>query len=179
MHEGSMDSSTRLDTINIPHRDQVLDEIFLVPPVALFPEVRRPETVGELAVMARMRLAEVVRRLEEILQMSQSIEITPAVLKAKLDATASDDRPVIVDVREAWEYETCHIPGSILLAGADFAALLPRLVAAPHVVVVCHHGVRSFSATMWLRERGVASAQSLAGGVEAWALSVDPAMARY
>ena len=54
-----------------------------------------------------------------------------------------------------------------------------ELTRAPVVVTICHHGVRSYSAALYLRQKGIAQARSLEGGVEAWALTVDPAMARY
>ena len=40
-------------------------------------------------------------------------------------------------------------------------------------------GVRSLRAAAWLRQQGFAQAVSLAGGIDAWARQVDPAMARY
>lgn len=48
-----------------------------------------------------------------------------------------------------------------------------------HIVVYCHHGVRSLGAVNWLREHGFQQAQSLAGGIEEWARLVDPTLARY
>ena len=47
------------------------------------------------------------------------------------------------------------------------------------IVVHCHHGVRSLRVARFLRERGFAIAQSMAGGIEAWAVEIDPAMPRY
>lgn len=108
--------------------------------------------------------------------MSQSIEIEPEDLAARL---AAGESLILLDVREPWEFEIARLSGSILLATSDFAALLPRLFEARAVVAVCHHGVRSYSAALWLRERGVRGAVSLAGGVEAWATRIDRQMPRY
>jgi rhodanese-related sulfurtransferase len=47
------------------------------------------------------------------------------------------------------------------------------------LVVVCHHGVRSMNVTAWLRRQGFEKAQSLRGGIDAWSVEVDPAVARY
>lgn len=108
--------------------------------------------------------------------MSQKIDIEPEDLAARL---AAGESLILLDVREPWEFETARLAGSILLATSDFATLLPRLVEAGAVVTVCHHGVRSHSAALWLRERGVPGAVSLAGGVEAWATRIDRQMPRY
>jgi rhodanese-related sulfurtransferase len=170
---------TSLATLRVPHLETVLDELFRVPPAWLFPNEPRPATVGELAARVRLPVATVIERLTEVERMSADIEIGCEELASAL-AGPEAERPVLLDVREEWEYEICHIAGSLLLVRLNLAELLPRLAAAPAVAVVCHHGVRSYSAAMALRaHHGIARARSLAGGVEAWAMRVDPAMARY
>jgi rhodanese-related sulfurtransferase len=85
----------------------------------------------------------------------------------------------IVDIREPWETEICLINGSRTI---PMRALPERLAELPRdglLVVVCHHGARSAQATAWLRSRGVDQAVNLQGGVEAWAVSIEPEMARY
>jgi rhodanese-related sulfurtransferase len=47
------------------------------------------------------------------------------------------------------------------------------------IVVLCHHGQRSLSVAMWLREQGFDHAQSLAGGIDAWSRTIDPTIPRY
>lgn len=109
--------------------------------------------------------------------MSSDIEISPETLAKQLPA--KEPEILLLDVREPWEFKLAHIPGSILLVEVDFSTLLPRLQAAQSVITVCHHGVRSYSAAMWLRQRGIQQAVSLAGGVDAWAVRIDAEMARY
>ena len=89
----------------------------------------------------------------------------------------------VLDVREPWEAALCGFEGAIslplgdlLAGGRDALAGLPR---DRPLVVVCHHGRRSLMATLHLRERGFAEAVNLAGGVDAWAATVDPRMPRY
>jgi len=48
-----------------------------------------------------------------------------------------------------------------------------------HIVVVCHHGVRSLSVTSWLRQQGFESVQSLRGGIDAWSRVIDPKVPLY
>jgi adenylyltransferase/sulfurtransferase len=89
------------------------------------------------------------------------------------------DPPTLVDVREPWEWDIARIPGSVLIPLSD----LERGAAGiPHdrpAVTICHHGIRSLTAREVLVAAGVASVRSLAGGVDGWAITVDPNMARY
>jgi rhodanese-related sulfurtransferase len=47
------------------------------------------------------------------------------------------------------------------------------------LIVYCHHGVRSLNVVNWLRNQGVEDCQSMAGGIDAWTLAVDPTVPRY
>jgi rhodanese-related sulfurtransferase len=96
---------------------------------------------------------------------------------AQLRAAAADIQ--LVDIREDWERAVCLIAGSIEIAMAALPGALDRLDPERPVVALCHHGVRSLRAAAWLRQQGFAQAVSLAGGIDAWARQVDPAMARY
>jgi rhodanese-related sulfurtransferase len=87
--------------------------------------------------------------------------------------------PVLVDVREPWEHERCAIGGSLLLPLSQMSARLAELPADRDLVIVCHHGGRSLQAAMWLARNGHANVHNLRGGVDAWAIEVDPAMPRY
>lgn len=166
----------RLSDLGIPHLGVVLVEIFQVPPPEIFPEVDQPTTVGELARASKKPVAVIWETLMNLRAKAHQIEID---VQALHQALAGDNPPLLLDVREPWEFEMAHIAGSLLLASLSFSELLPRLKAADAVVTICHHGIRSFSAAMYLKEQGIERVQSLAGGLEQWALSIDPAMARY
>lgn len=106
-------------------------------------------------------------------------EITTRDLKQLL-ALAGPDRPIILDVREAWEYQVARIEGSTLtpmgdIPSRDFNELDPEA----HIITVCHHGVRSMNVAVWLRNQGFENAQSLRGGIDAWSAEIDPSMPRY
>jgi adenylyltransferase/sulfurtransferase len=47
------------------------------------------------------------------------------------------------------------------------------------IVVHCHHGGRSLKVTHWLRSQGFANVKSMAGGIDQWAVEIDPKLARY
>lgn len=88
-------------------------------------------------------------------------------------------RPQLLDVREPWEFQTCRIEHSLLVPLRELPARLAELDPAAETVVICHHGSRSMHAAMFLESRGFARVLNLAGGVNAWARSVDPAMPVY
>ncbi|MBL8708846.1 MAG: sulfurtransferase [Rhodospirillaceae bacterium] len=89
-------------------------------------------------------------------------------------------RPIrMLDVREPWEHKICRIENSHLIPLADLADRSDELSDDMPLVVICHHGARSFHATLWLRQQGFANAVNLAGGIDAWAVEIDPGMQRY
>lgn len=85
-----------------------------------------------------------------------------------------------LDVREPWEYGTARIGGSVLMPMGDVPARAHQeLDPDERIVVLCHHGVRSMNVAVWLRNQGFENAQSLRGGIDAWAAEVDPSVGRY
>jgi len=105
-------------------------------------------------------------------------QMTPAELADRL-ADAARDRPVLLDVREPWEYEICHIEQSQPMPMASVPARAGELDPAAETVVICHHGARSAQVGMFLERQGFTNVINLTGGVAAWAAQVDPTMPRY
>jgi len=104
-------------------------------------------------------------------------EISPEELKSLL---ASDSDIVVLDCRERWEVETAWIDGSKHIPMNDIPARFQQeLDREKHIVVVCHHGVRSYNVTVWLRGQGYNKVQSLAGGIDSWAKQIDPKVPVY
>ena len=98
-------------------------------------------------------------------------EITPEEVKSKLDA---GETVLLLDVREPWEFETAHMDGAKLIPMGDMPSRAHQeLDPEDHIVVVCHHGVRSMNVTAWLRQQGFEKAQSMRGGIDAWSRRVD------
>lgn len=85
----------------------------------------------------------------------------------------------LLDVREDWELEICVIDGSLHIPLGQLPDRLGEVPRDVPVVVVCHHGARSMQGTLFLRQSGVGRAINLAGGIDAWAREIDPAMAVY
>ncbi len=105
-------------------------------------------------------------------------EIAPSALHQQL--TGPGAHPVLLDVRTPAEHALVALPGSVLVPLQEFNQRLAELDAlqGQPVVVYCHTGVRSFHAAAFLATRGV-DAASLAGGIERYALEVDPSLPRY
>ncbi|MDQ2833084.1 MAG: rhodanese-like domain-containing protein [Acidobacteriota bacterium] len=110
----------------------------------------------------------------------------PQILDPEItaDAYASQRQqptpPVLIDVREPWEFQTASLPGSLLMPMGEVASRAhTELDPDQPIVVLCHHGARSLSVTMWLRNQGFDLAQSLRGGIDAWSRTIDPSIPRY
>jgi len=104
-------------------------------------------------------------------------EITPEDVKRKLD---NRDDFMLLDVREPWEYETAHIASSKLMPMGDVPQRAHQeLDPDQHIVVMCHHGVRSMNVTVWLRQQGFEKVQSMRGGIDAWSRLVDEKVPVY
>ncbi|MBU6120146.1 rhodanese-like domain-containing protein [Hymenobacter siberiensis] len=105
------------------------------------------------------------------------LEISPEDLHRRLQA---GDDIQLIDVREEMEFEYCHLPGSLLLPLDELPRRAAEIRTEGPVVVICHHGVRSAHALGYLRQRlGRTNVSNLRGGVDAWALQVDPAFPTY
>jgi len=92
---------------------------------------------------------------------------------------ATDPRPLVLDVREPWEYAVCHIDDAELVPMRQIPAALENLDPGRETVVVCHHGIRSYHVARFLEQAGFSRVINLEGGVAAWARDVDPTMATY
>jgi rhodanese-related sulfurtransferase len=109
--------------------------------------------------------------------MNMDYEITPEEVKMKLDGGESF---TLLDVREPWEIETAHMGVAKLIPMGDVPSRAHQeLDPEDHIVVVCHHGVRSMNVTAWLRQQGFEKAQSMRGGIDGWSRRVDGKVPTY
>ncbi|MGA7157129.1 MAG: rhodanese-like domain-containing protein [Acidobacteriaceae bacterium] len=105
------------------------------------------------------------------------LEITVSQAKALL---SSENPPLLLDVREPWEYATAHIEPSTLIPMNDIPGRAHQeLDEEAPILVLCHHGARSLSVANWLRQQGFEKAQSISGGINAWSSQIDPTVPRY
>lgn len=100
---------------------------------------------------------------------------TPRELKDRLEA---GDRPVLLDVREPWEYETARLEGSHLIPLSEMQERVSELDPNAETVVICHHGARSAYVTQALGQAGFSKVINLEGGLDAYS-DMDPSVPRY
>jgi rhodanese-related sulfurtransferase len=103
-------------------------------------------------------------------------EIQPEEVKRLRDA---GEELTFLDCREPWEYQTAHIEGTTHIPMQDIPGRIQELDPEDHIVVICHHGVRSMNVTAWLRQQGFEKAQSVAGGMDRWSRVIDPKVPTY
>lgn len=106
------------------------------------------------------------------------MEIDVLEVKARLDR---GEKLHLVDVREPMELAICRIEGSehIPMMHLFLGMKTPSAGKDEEIVVLCHHGIRSFEAASFLRGKGFTRARSMAGGIDAWAARIDPSLPRY
>ncbi|WP_374347309.1 rhodanese-like domain-containing protein [Chitinimonas sp.] len=105
-------------------------------------------------------------------------QISPEVLAAML-ADSATPPPLLLDVREPWEFALCAIAGSVNQPMNSIPAVVDTLDGERPTVVICHYGMRSYQVGVFLERAGFDAIYNLAGGVAAWAEQVEPTMARY
>lgn len=105
------------------------------------------------------------------------IEITPQQLHISLQNDTPS--PYLLDVREPSEFEICHIEGSHLIPSGQVPAELDQLPQDCPIVVICHHGIRSYMIGMYLENQGFDQISNLRGGIAAWAHDIDLDMPMY
>jgi rhodanese-related sulfurtransferase len=103
------------------------------------------------------------------------LEIAPAEAAALLKQGSAR----FIDVRTPQEYEIARIEGCPLIDQALAKEIVETWPKDTPIVTVCHHGVRSLDAAVYLRQRGLTRTQSLRGGIDLWSTTIDPAIPRY
>jgi adenylyltransferase/sulfurtransferase len=105
------------------------------------------------------------------------MNISPVDLKACLDR---GDKFRLIDVREADEWALNRIPTAELIPLSEFQKRGPEELAPDEAIILyCHHGMRSGRAQGFLKAQGYTNVLNLTGGIDAWAVEVDPTVKRY
>ncbi len=102
-------------------------------------------------------------------------DLAPRELKERLDR---NERPVLLDVREPWEFALSRIGGSRIVPMGEIPARLGELDPQAETVVICHHGARSALVARFLSRSGFRKVLNLQGGLDAYS-DVDPSVPRY
>ena len=169
--------------------DQLSNRIgFVLPPdvpvVLLLPDGNTEEDYTRAVyALARVGYAGVVGYLAESLTVWKAYglpvtsgdvqDITPTDLNTLLE-TGNGHRPLVLDVREAWEFAQGHVPGARLISLGELAGQVGELDATRPVAVICATGSRSQSAAALLGQKGFETVYNVVGGTMRWAQSGLP-----
>lgn len=103
--------------------------------------------------------------------------ITVNELKQLIDR---DEQVQIIDIREEDERDICAIKGSVHIPMAEVLSNTDRLSKEGTVVIHCKAGDRASAVVLLLNTKhGIDNVYNLAGGIIAWANTIDPQMAVY
>ncbi len=108
--------------------------------------------------------------------LAEELEITPRELKRRLDR---GERLFLLDVREPHEWQIAHLPGATLIPMNRIPACLHELPTTDEIVVYCKTGGRSAQVLRFLYNAGFRRIKNLKGGINRWAIEVDPSVPRY
>ena len=115
------------------------------------------------------------------LNCSATKENLPATITAQELAEMRNSKPhyTILDVREYFEWDICHIKGAINIPMNLIDECINEIPNTIPTIVVCHHGVRSLNVIHYLKTKGYNNLINLDGGIHAWATQVETEMATY
>ncbi|MFM7471366.1 MAG: rhodanese-like domain-containing protein [Nodosilinea sp.] len=89
----------------------------------------------------------------------------------------------LIDVREPEELALASLEGFVNLPLSQFAqwseTIRSQFDAHQPTAVLCHHGHRSAQMCLWLAQQGFTHLHNVTGGIDAYALVVDPSVPRY
>jgi adenylyltransferase/sulfurtransferase len=105
-------------------------------------------------------------------------QMSPSELQKRLGA---GERPLIVDVREPHEWQISNLEhlGAVLMPKGQVLERMGELDTAQEIVVQCRTGIRSAEIVHLLQQHGFSKLHNLDGGINRWALEVDPRIPRY
>ena len=92
---------------------------------------------------------------------------------------SATEKPVLLDVREPWEYRIVHLDDSVLIPMRQIPAAVDTLDRDRETIVICHHGVRSRQVALYLERLGFTNVVNLKGGMDAWAKHTDTTFPTY
>lgn len=90
-----------------------------------------------------------------------------------------EQKPLLLDVREPWEWQIAHIEGARHLPMGQIPANVEQIDRTHPTVVICHHGMRSLQVIAFLQRHGFDNLHNLQGGIDAWSREVNPQVALY
>ena len=168
-------------SVHLEANDQLSNRIgFVFPPDApMILLLENPADYERVVYsLARVGYENVVGYLTEGLDVWESMglplvagdvkDIEPHELYNIMQSCSNGDCPVVVDVREPWEYKQGHVPGAILIPLGQLSKRVSELDTEHPVAVICASGNRSQSAAALLGQKGFKTIYNVVGGTGAW-----------
>ena len=113
-------------------------------------------------------------------------QVRPADFAAWLASVAQSHRldpPLVLDVREPYELGWAQLgPSSFSVIAIPMGQVPERLAELDPdqaIACLCHHGIRSMQVARFLASNGFGHVVNIDGGIDAWSVEVDSAIARY
>lgn len=104
----------------------------------------------------------------------------PSITVEELQQKLQGSVPIqLIDVREPFEYEICHLPGAQLIPLGTLLSRLDELNKDQETYLQCRSGGRSAEAVQLLQQAGFSNVFNVEGGILAWADRIDPTVRKY
>jgi adenylyltransferase/sulfurtransferase len=125
--------------------------------------------------------------IDHLIDYEEFCGVAPPTVRPEKEVSVSEffgelrgrDDVLLLDVREPLEWNICRIEGAVLIPLGQLPSRLSELDPSKLVVTQCHTGIRSYRALEVLEAAGFSRVRNLRGGIEAWAVEVEPEMPRY
>ncbi len=112
----------------------------------------------------------------EVAEFASQLSVTPHELAG---LQAGGDQLFLLDVREPHEWEIVRLEGAHLIPMNEVADRISEIPQDQTVVVYCKVGMRSADVLRFLHQVGLKNTKHLHGGLDAYAVQVDPSLPRY
>jgi rhodanese-related sulfurtransferase len=100
--------------------------------------------------------------------------VSPQEAWNRISSASKKDAPVLIDVREEWEYRQGHARGAKNIPLGQLHQRLPEIPKDREVYVICQSGSRSSSATRTLLQEGYTQIINISGGTGMWRMQGLP-----
>ena len=105
-----------------------------------------------------------------------ALSISPRALEADL---ASDNPPVLLDIRTREEHDAVSIPNSQFFTQELQQEIFAHWPKDSKIVLYDHSGDRGLDMAAWFAGHGFSATRALTGGIDAFSAEVNPAIPRY
>lgn len=125
------------------------------------------------------RAGQVGEAMETILESARRDRELEISVQEVASDQAGERRYRLIDIREPWERDIAHIAGDEFMTRELAYEIMQNSPRDAALVFYCHTGRRTLEAAAYFRGHGFTNAMSMAGGIEAWSLQIDPDVQRY